>query len=292
LEYAGCHAIIASRIRFASSFSFDDFILFVSMSILSDKVYQHIRSKIASGELPGGSMLSEIALAKEVKVSRTPVREAITQLSSEGFLDQIPRLGTFVRVMGLDEINELYDLRAELEGFAANRAAQIATSRQIAELREKCAAMREVLALLGEARKDPSEVPPATLTQKWILAESAFHATIIKAGANRWVSKVANDLQFLSRTLGDVHKTPGMTYEAEWSRALQEHLALIGAIESHDSDRARKLISEHIRRGQRNAIENIGRANRLDAAANEDPDPLFRRLNSLEHYMRTRSRKS
>jgi len=78
---------------------------------LRDKAYQHIRRKIQLREFPAGSRLEEVKLAKELGVSRVPVREAMCQLESEGILCQIPRLGMFVKVSSREDICEWCELR-------------------------------------------------------------------------------------------------------------------------------------------------------------------------------------
>ena len=89
---------------------------------LKDRAYQYVRAKLAVGDFLPGRGLSDRTLAKEMGVSRTPVREAIRQLETEGFVVQVRGSGTYPRRLTEEEIVELYDLRELLEGYAAARA--------------------------------------------------------------------------------------------------------------------------------------------------------------------------
>src|SRR5262249_11400151 len=80
-----------------------------------ERAYLYIQRKIGSGELPGGGAVSELALAKEIGISRTPIRESIGQLIAEGLLEQSPNRGVVVVQMRRSDIVDLYELREALE---------------------------------------------------------------------------------------------------------------------------------------------------------------------------------
>ena len=88
-----------------------------------EKAYVLIQQKIARGELPPGSAVSEIPLAQELGSSRTPVREALGQLVAEGLLEQTPNRGAVVVQLGRQDIIDLYELREALEVYAVGKAA-------------------------------------------------------------------------------------------------------------------------------------------------------------------------
>ncbi|HET7304934.1 MAG TPA: GntR family transcriptional regulator, partial [Segeticoccus sp.] len=91
---------------------------------IQGRVIEAMRERIISGELEPGTSLSEIALAEAFGVSRTPVREALKQLQTEGLVEIRPRVGTFVTAPSRREINELFEMKALLEGAAARLLAQ------------------------------------------------------------------------------------------------------------------------------------------------------------------------
>src|ERR1700733_14697298 len=106
---------------------------------LRERAYLHIQRKIAVGELPAGSRVSELLLARELGISRTPIREALGQLVAEGLLDQTPSQGAEVVRLTRQDIIELYELREALEVHAVGKAAQHPPSRADLDRIQHCA---------------------------------------------------------------------------------------------------------------------------------------------------------
>jgi DNA-binding GntR family transcriptional regulator len=98
-----------------------------------------IREAIIDGRLAPGQRLKEEELARELGMSRTPVREALLLLQSEGLVESIPRRGAAVRSYAVDDLDDMYQLRAVLEGYAARRAATRISPEDVARLEESCA---------------------------------------------------------------------------------------------------------------------------------------------------------
>ncbi len=110
---------------------------------LPGSAYTFLREKISCGELPPGSWLKEQEIAAQLGISRTPVREALARLELEGFVKSSPRRGAVVCQLELDEIDEIYEIRAALEHLVAKRACQRATEAEIDAMeQELCAAER------------------------------------------------------------------------------------------------------------------------------------------------------
>ena len=97
-----------------------------------------IREAIIDGRLPPGQRLKEEELARELGMSRTPVREALLTLESEGLVESIPRRGATVRSYAVGDLDDVYQLRALLEGYAARRAATRISPDDVARLEESC----------------------------------------------------------------------------------------------------------------------------------------------------------
>src|SRR5512133_2211345 len=93
--------------------------------------YEFLRGQILSGELPPQSRIREREVAAQLGISRTPVREALTRLKSEGLVDSSPRRGAVVCQIELDEIDEIYEIRAALERLVAKRSCERATDAEI-----------------------------------------------------------------------------------------------------------------------------------------------------------------
>lgn len=98
-----------------------------------------IREAIIDGRLPPGQRLKEEELARELGISRTPVREALLLLESEGLVESIPRRGATVRSYAVGDLDDVYQLRALLEGYAARRAATRISADDVARLEQSCA---------------------------------------------------------------------------------------------------------------------------------------------------------
>lgn len=136
---------------------------------------EQIREAIVDGRLHPGERLKEEQLARELGISRTPVREALVMLQAEGLVDAMPNRGSTVRTYSLDALDEMYELRALLEGHAARRAAERMTPEHLETLRSSCTRFtrlvtgRDVRALVAE--------------------NSVFHQTILAvAGSERLAS--------------------------------------------------------------------------------------------------------
>ena len=215
---------------------------------LNQVAYQHIRKKLLAGELRGGARLSEIALANELSVSRTPVREAIAQLEREGLIDQIPRHGTYVRLMDQQELEELYDFREHLEAFVVRRAAEHASPQQLTSLLQSC---RRMMALIRQIRDAPPDHDPDELEAQWRLADAEFHMALIDAANNRWVEKVAVDLHLMSRVFSQWQQPNGTERLRRHVRVVREHRRLVRTLRQRDAVSAEAQITAHIRQGRR-----------------------------------------
>ena len=97
-----------------------------------------IREAIIDGRLPPGQRLKEEELARELGISRTPVREALLMLESEGLVESIPRRGATVRSYAVSDLDDVYQLRALLEGHAARRAAARISPADVTRLEKSC----------------------------------------------------------------------------------------------------------------------------------------------------------
>ena len=116
-----------------------------------------IREAILDGRLAPGERLKEVELARELGISRTPVREALLLLQTEGLVDAVPNRGAAVRAHGPEDLDDLYQLRALLEGYAARRAATRISAEAIQRLMASCDRFEELQADDGSAGARPGE---------------------------------------------------------------------------------------------------------------------------------------
>src|SRR4051794_5440683 len=142
--------------------------------------YSEIRNRIVEGAFPPGSHLEEESIAEAVGVSRTPVREALRRLASEGFVEFVPHQGAFVPAWTTADYHEIFDLRAILESFGARLAARQISDETLATLEDLTAQMESLAARMTKARMDAL----ANLN-------NLFHSTVVQASGNRRLLQLA-----------------------------------------------------------------------------------------------------
>ncbi|EDL61479.1 GntR family transcriptional regulator [Gimesia maris] len=209
------------------------------LTTLREKAYFHIRNKIQHRELTAGNRLEELKLAKELGISRVPVREAILQLESEGILCQVPRVGTFVKVPSRDEIREWCELRSALEGFAAEKAALEATPQAIEVI---TSVHRRMLQLARQIRAEGLTKLEGTLMKEWQQVDLDFHMAVVHAARNQSAEKLVSNLHIMDMFF-EVTPEP---IPLMVSRVCREHGTVLRAIRQHDPEAARKSMVAQI----------------------------------------------
>jgi len=214
----------------------------------TSRAYSRLLEAIVSGALPAGNRVSEQTLSRELKLGRTPVREAILRLCQEGMLQQIPRYGTIVRRIEPEEAGELYGLREALESYAAQTACGRITRPQLAQLTLLC---KEMDRLIVRRRKVGATGMTAAAWQEFTALDKAFHLLIIEAAGNKQIL----DLVKSKRVISDLFRlrlTPATLRLPETTQAY--HQRILDALKKGDADAARKHMSEHIRKGCEEAM--------------------------------------
>ncbi len=207
----------------------------------SQKAYRHIRKKLLDGSVPPGSRLSYGTIGKEIGISATPVREAVGQLASEGFVELVPQLGAIVRELTREEAIELYELREAMESYAAARAAERISDRLLDELRSNLAKSAELVERVRSSGKDTAS---SAIAKKFHELDLSFHMTIIEASHNRRMLKVVGDSHILTRIFqADRHEFKLSILDITQA----EHVLIADAIASKDSEAASRAMQRHIR---------------------------------------------
>ena len=210
---------------------------------LAERVAQAIQARVVSGELPVGSWLRQGALAREFQVSRTPIREALQTLRARGIVELIPNRGARVRLPTFREIREAYDLRAELEGFAAELAADLVSQEQLDRLREAERLFERSVDEFAALRRQGADREHPR--RSWLAANDLFHEVVQEASHN----------ELLAATIGSLHRA--YPRNLTWGvlddlRLLQQnaeqHRLIREAIEAGDGASARRLMAAHVRR--------------------------------------------
>ena len=235
-----------------------------TLSILTKKqqAYEHIRNGILTGKYPGQFRLREEHLAKELKVSRGPLREAISQLASEGLLEKVPGLGVYVRQNGNEELSELYEIREALESFAASRAAQNISAEDMAGLERICDEMHVVA---KSFQASPSEALARQQRPRWLQADLAFHNLIVHVAQNGRIEKILEEFRVMSQTFRNKQHDPTISdsraYLSNLAWAWRDHQRILRALQNRDSLAAHRWMSSHIQRARKRIMRILEQPN-------------------------------
>jgi DNA-binding GntR family transcriptional regulator len=202
-----------------------------------EAAYRFIRTAIQSGDFKPGERLREIDLAKQIGLSRTPIREALSWLESEGLVAHDPARGVVVAELDYSMVTELYYMREVLEGTAARLVAQHASDVEISILDDLC---QQYEAALGDE---------AALTA----SNRRFHDTLYRCSHNRYllnmVTVLHDALSLLGRTTLDNADRAAET--------LREHRVVVAAIRARDADAAEQALRTHIRAAQKMRMQKL-----------------------------------
>lgn len=214
------------------------------------KAYFYIQRKIAVGELPAGSALSELALAKEMGSSRTPVREAIGQLVAEGFLEQTPNRGAMVVQLTRQDIVELYELREALEVYAVGKAAR--ERLRASELERLRGLADEILTLKAELESAGGDALNVRQMHRFVTGDLGFHALLMRMAGNARILKVVNETRLLIRIFA-IRRTGHRAAELE--KIHHQHRAILEAVADCQPERAMQLLADHIQTSLRERLD-------------------------------------
>jgi len=207
---------------------------------LVDWLTDQVRAGILAGEVPVGSWLRQEDLAARFGVSRTPVREALRGLQAAGVVEVLPRRGALVRGPSPRDIRDAYQVRAALEGLAAELAAAWVTEGDLAQLREAEELFASATRRLVDAAGDGDQ----GWSRDWSSANDAFHRVVVEASGNdRLPSVIANLHQSFPRSVTWV-ALAGRPRLAQENVA--QHAAVRAALERGDAAGARRAMVAHV----------------------------------------------
>lgn len=206
--------------------------------------YNHIKQAIILGKYKPGMRLTELSLAEELKLSRTPVREAIKQLTSEGLIIPLSR-GISVRDFNEKDLRQIYNLRALLESYAAMEAAFHRTEENLLKMEDSNDTYEKAVKQYHES----NEASVRNIVQ----ANSVFHEAILEASKNEHLrfhlSKVVVvPLVFRSFNYYD---------ENQLLRSLDAHKTILEAIKNQEPERAKIALHEHILQGRDHVLKHL-----------------------------------
>ena len=214
---------------------------------LHDEAAAQLRERIFNGELLPGTFLDEGRLAGQMRISRTPLREALKVLTAEGLVRHEPRRGSFVNEATEKDLDEIFPVIALLEGRCAYEAARNATDADLQALE----ALHDKLNRHARARR----------INDYYEVNFAIHEAIITLANNGWLAQVIGDLRKIVKLarLQQLH-APGRL-----EQSLTEHMAVFAALKARDAEGADAAMRTHLTR-QREALRELARAHRTRLA--------------------------
>jgi len=204
---------------------------------LGEIVFDYLKNAIISGELKPGERLMEIAIAQQLGVSRTPVREAIRKLEKEKFIEMIPRKGAYVASTTLKDMLDVLEVRRLLEGFASELAAERMTDEGLVDLLRIHKGFLKAL--------DENE------TDAMVAFDNEFHDHIFEAAENIKLVEIAKGLSEQVQRYRLSYFTEFSNFEElrEW------HEKIYDAIEKKDAKRAGEVARRHVELIEKRVVE-------------------------------------
>ncbi|HTY21189.1 MAG TPA: GntR family transcriptional regulator, partial [Geobacteraceae bacterium] len=191
---------------------------------LRESILETIRDAIISGALKPGEKVAEPELAERFGISRTPIREAFRQLESEGYLTVVPRKGAVVVSFSQRDVEEFYAIKSILEGYAARRACDKLTPREI----DKLQAINDKLGLLA---KDGD-------VKHFFKVHNSFHDLFVRAADNEKLTEMITNLVGRFQRL----RIASLSLPGRMEFSVREHQKIIDAFRTKDADQAENLV--------------------------------------------------
>lgn len=197
---------------------------------LYEEVAELLRQRIFNRTLAPGDWIDELKIAEELEISRTPLREAIKVLATEGLVTMKMRRGAYVTEVNDKDLRDVFHLMAVLEADAAGTAAQTATDEQLDEL-------NALHLQLEKSTKDRVQ---------FFTINEAFHVKLLEVANNRWRDQMVADL----RKVMKLNRAQSLLKAGRIQESLAEHTAIMAALKKRDAAAAQMAMRVHIESGQ------------------------------------------
>lgn len=204
----------------------------IATPALYEEVAERLRQRIFAHDLPPGTWVDEQALATEFGISRTPMREALKVLASEGLVTLKPRRGCYVTEVSERDLDEIFAIMALLEGQCAGEA----TRRADAPALDRLAAIHAEL----ERHAIDKDI------DAFFDANQAFHRELQQIAGNRWLVQIIEDL----RKVLKLQRHDSLFLEGRLQASLDEHAAILSAVAAGDASQAEALMRAHLTQGR------------------------------------------
>ncbi len=207
---------------------------------LRDQTYDIIKNMIILREIEPGKKINEEHIAKEIQVSRTPIREALCRLENEGIVKIIPRRGAFVSDLNETNVREILLIREVLEGLVVRLAVENMDAKTLEKLRKAL----DKVSIIPEEDRD---------LINYTRSEVDFHALLLSASNNQMLK---NMMEIVNAHL-QIIRLRTVVIPERAQKTVKEHLQILNAIENEDADSAEQLMRKHVRSVREVALKNI-----------------------------------
>lgn len=216
---------------------------------LREQIVDSIKESIATGKLKPGEKICETKLAEDLGISRTPLREAIQTLEAEGFLKVIPRKGAVVNEYSEKDIQDIYEIKATLEGLAARLAAKNLSKSEIDHLGEINGQLKSM------SLKNESSV------SRFFKIHNQFHELFLKASNNERLYQLNCQLMEPFKRF----RLSSLAIPGRFEEAIATHDEIVEAFKSRNAEKVEKLVIQNVKAGGRAllkklAVEESGRS--------------------------------
>jgi DNA-binding GntR family transcriptional regulator len=200
------------------------------------KIHEHLREQLLNGEIPPHDHLIEAKIAEDLGISRTPVREALHSLELEGLIESIPRVGYVVKPISEQEVEEICQIRAAIEGLAANWAIEKAHGKLIQEL-EKNISVSEEKVSKGDVRS-------------FVDMDAQFHEIISKFSGSQRLLELAQTLRrhMLRYRIQSIYVVDNVL------RAIDGHKGILRAIKNRGVEEVHQAIRYHMEQAKKDVL--------------------------------------
>jgi len=215
-----------------------------------DRIYSYLYQQLSSGALPAGHVISELQLSRTLGTSRSPIREAIGQLVSEGLLEQAPNRSAVVVNLSREDIVDLFEVREALEIYAVRKVAGRGLHpTNYAQLKE-CLDITQ--AMIVKMKADGQRAMTDEQMTEFTRIDHRLHALLVISTQNARMQKIVSDTRVLVRIFAMRHRGHDV---GVLDKIHRQHVAIVQAVAKGKSEEAARLLSEHIKTSLQERLE-------------------------------------
>ena len=196
---------------------------------LRERIYLHLREAITNGMILPGERIIEKKIAEELKVSITPVREALLQLNVEGFVEIKTHRNVVVKQISLADINELYEIQGVLEGYAARRASLNLNDQDLSKIKKLTEKMEKYFR--------------SNNVERFYKSNKEIHEIFLKKSNNQSIYDLVSNLNLRKKMFR--YRVTFLAKKDVMKKALDDHKKILNAFLARDSDTIERLVREH-----------------------------------------------